>query len=174
MNFEVNAVNSVTSANAGVSASEAADVSMGAIGFPQYNEIDSENYQRAKIFKAETEKEFKNLKSRMELHDEWYHAITGEDYVKFTGDGKMTYGQLREKLGIPPRALRERNGGKNTEAEVIKGTIEIELTDIGWFERRMDDMEAADARAQRRYGNYRAGWERTVTNKELIKWFNEK
>lgn len=173
MDFEVNAVNSVNAAGASAPMSEIKSASAEAISFPQYNRIDEENYQRGKFVKAETEKNLKELKGKMELHDEWYHAITGEDYVKFKGDGKMTYGELREKLGIPPRALRERNGGKNVDTDVIKGTIEIELCDIGWFERRMDDMEAADARAMRAHGNYRAGWERTVTNKEVIKWLNE-
>jgi hypothetical protein len=174
MSLEVNALNNVNSASADASVAAAPKDASGAIAFPQYNAIDDENYHRAKIVKQETENNFKNLKGRMELHDNWYHAIVGEDYVTFQGDGKMTYGELREKLGIPPRALRERNGGKNTDADVIKGKIEIELNDIGWFERRMDDMEAADARAMRAHGMYRAGWERTVSNKELINWFNEK
>ena len=174
MTLEVNALNNVNSVSAESSVAETREASAEAIAFPQYNAIDDENYHRSKIVKEETKNNFKNLKSKMELHDNWYHVIVGEDYVTFKGDGKMTYGELREKLGIPPRALRERNGGKNTDADVIKGTIEIELNDIGWFERRMDDMEAADARAMRAHGDYRAGWERTVSNDELIKWFNEK
>ena len=93
----------------------------------------------------------------------------GDDYIKFKGDGHMTYGQLREQLGIPPKVLSETNNQRLRDEQIVKDT-KIYLNDIGWYEiPDMDELEGRDARAQRSYGNHYAGYERSLTNDEVVK-----
>ena len=81
----------------------------------------------------------------------------------------MTYGELRENLGIPPKVLSETNGKKLTDNQIVKET-KIYLDDIGWYETTPESPEeASDIRAQRRYGNNYAGYSKAISNKEIIK-----
>lgn len=131
-------------------------------------EIDQSNKYLASDTRRKTVANLDALRSQIELHDEWYHAIIGQDYITFTGDGKMTYGELRDKLGIPPRVIRERNGGNNVDADVIKGSIEIELRDIGCFDRRKDEDDAAMTRFYNGQGDYRYGYNHSLSEDEII------
>jgi len=104
-------------------------------------------------------------KNNIELKIPWI----GTDYIKFNGDGKMTYGQLREQLGIPPKVLSETNGKSLRDEQIVKD-VRINLDDIGWYEiPNMSAEEGRDVRAQRNYGNNYAGYDRAITNDEIIK-----
>lgn len=171
--MEISALNAVSSASAAANSEAVTDANSDYEFFGQYDEIERENRMTNKATKEKVTQNLKAMKSKIELHDNWYHFIIGDDYIKLKGDGKLTYGDLREKFGIPPRALSQTNSGNFKDSDIVRGSVEIKLEDMGWFERRMDEMEAADARAQRNYGNYFAGWERTLTNDEIIKILSE-
>jgi len=134
----------------------------------QDDRIKSENAEKRRITQKAVRTNLKSLKSNIELHDEWSHIFIGKDHIKLKGDGKMTYGKLREALGIPPRALSETNKRNLKDTDVIEGTVTINLEDIGWFERSMDENEASQVRAQRSHGDYSAGWERALNNEAII------
>ncbi|CDE45394.1 unknown [Clostridium sp. CAG:768] len=121
------------------------------------------------VNQANTAKSVKNTlrgnKKNIELHEPWI----GSDYIIFKGNGKMTYGDLRQNLGIPPKVLSETNGKRLTDNQIVKET-KIYLDDIGWYETTpMSAAEASDIRAQRRYGNNYAGYSKAISNKEIIK-----
>lgn len=115
--------------------------------------------------KASVQNTLKANKKNIELHEPWI----GSDYINFTGDGKMTYGQLRQQLGIPPKVLSETNGKKLTDNQIVKNT-KIYLDDIGWYETTpQSSEEASDIRAQRRYGNNYAGYTKAISNEDILK-----
>ena len=111
----------------------------------------------------------KGNKKNIELNTPWI----GTDYIIFKGNGKMTYGQLREQLGIPPKVLSETNDKRLRDEQIVKN-VRINIEDIGWYERpRMDEMEARDVRFQRSHGNNHAGYDRAITNKEIINFLRK-
>lgn len=136
--------------------------------FAGYGEIADSNKRMAIYTRENTVANLEALRSQIELHDEWYNVFLGGDYITFTGDGKMTYGELREKLGIPPRVISERNGGHKVDNDIIEGSIEIGLGDIGYFDRRKDEDDAAMTRFYNKQGDYRYGYSPSLEEKEII------
>lgn len=115
--------------------------------------------------KKSVQNTLKSNKKNIELHEPWI----GSDYITFKGNGKMTYGELRQNLGIPPKVLSETNGTKLTDNQIVKET-KIYLDDIGWYETTPESQEeASDIRAQRKYGNNYAGYSKAITDDEILK-----
>ena len=125
----------------------------------------SEDVVNQAATKKNVEHTLKANKENIELHQPWI----GSNYITFKGNGKMTYGELRHILGIPPKVLSETNGKKLTDNQIVKET-KIYLDDIGWYETiPQSSEEASDIRAQRRYGNHYAGYSRALSNEEILK-----
>lgn len=115
--------------------------------------------------KKSVQNTLKSNKKSIELHEPWI----GSDYITFKGNGKMTYGELRKNLGIPPKVLSETNGKKLSDNQIVKET-KIYLDDIGWYETTPESPEeASDIKAQRRYGNNYAGYTKALSNEEILK-----
>ena len=171
--MEISSINAVNSTGAAAKSEAVEELDNSYEFFTPSDRLDRENLEKSRYTKQEVLKNLKELKSKITLHDDWYHFIIGNDHIEIKGDGKLTYGDLRAKFGIPPRALSQTNHGNFKDADVVKGTVTINLEDMGWFERSMDSMEAEDARNQRNYGNYFAGWERALTNEDIIKLLSD-
>ena len=154
-NVEMNALLSSTSEVAGTNT----DITF------QYGDVD-EIINRQNTKKG-VEQSLKAYKGNIELNIPFW----GDDYIIFKGDNKMTYGQLRERLGIPGGVLSETNRESLEDDDKIATDTKIYLNDIGWYEVYPEfEGEAADIRAQRRYGNHHAGYQRAVTNDDIKKW----
>ena len=137
------------------------------IDFNQFG-ID-ENYQNFQATKKRVKSNLDAYKDKMEIKI----PFIGTDYLKFKGDGKMTYGQLREMFGIPPKVLSETNNKKLSDDQIVKD-VRINLDDIGWYERiPEDEIEASDTRNMRNYGVHHAGYEKTLTNDDIKKIFGK-
>lgn len=148
--------------NAAVSGPEYIDSSSTDISF-QYNVEDRINRENTK---ESVENTLKANKQNIELNIPWI----GTDYIIYKGDGKTTYGQLRENLGIPAQVLSETNNKRLADDQLVDET-RINLNDIGWYRvMPQSDIEAQDIKAQRRYGNHYAGYDRAVTNNDVIKY----
>ncbi len=173
--MEINGIEAVSATSAMHSASSVAKSSSDFKNLDFGSEIDNDNALRRQQTREKVEDSLKELKDKLELHDNWYHVFVGEDYFKLKGDGKLTYGKLREMLGIPPKALSKSNPdkGKISDKDVIQGSIEIKFSDIGWFERRMDEMEARDVRNQRNHGNNIAGYSRAVSDSDIFEFLGK-
>ena len=132
--------------------------------FQNYNDIEDTNRRMSEWTKDRVRNNLSAMKDRIELRQPWL----GADYIKFTGDGKMTYGELREWFGIPPRVLSNNNKGNFKDTDVIEGTIKIPLDGIGFYERRMSEMEAQLVQYERAHGDAASGWEKALPNKDII------
>ncbi len=130
-----------------------------------------EDYFQAKSTKDQVKNYLTKNKNKFELVEPF---LFGSDHFKVKGDGKMTYGELRKMLGIPPKVLSETNGKKLKDTDVVEN-IKINLSDIGWYEMATQTKdEAAVYRAERRSGNPYAGYDRSVSNEDILKWFKNK
>lgn len=129
-----------------------------------------ENYFQAKATKEQVENYIKTNKNKFELVEPF---LFDSDHLKIKGDGKMTYGELREMLGIPPQVLSETNGKKLKDTDIVENA-RINLADIGWYELiPQDKIEADDYRAQRQNGNHHAGYDRSINNNDILNWFKK-
>ena len=127
------------------------------------NSGDIEDRIQRENTKESVQNTLQSNKKDFELKIPWI----GTDYVIYKGDGKTTYGQLRERLGIPPKVLSETNGKRLTDEQIVEQT-RINLDDIGWYPvTPQSDIEAQDIRAQRNYGNHYAGYDRAVNNNDI-------
>ena len=146
--------------SASIAASSSTEASKPDISFPDSG---LDDYLTGKNTKETVKNTLRAHKQNIELHVPWI----GSDYIIYKGDGKTTYGTLRQNLGIPPRVLSETNGKNLSDDQIVKDT-KIYLEDIGWYETTPQfEGEAADIRAQRSYGNHFAGYNRSVTNDEV-------
>ncbi|MEE3348581.1 MAG: hypothetical protein VZR09_00935 [Candidatus Gastranaerophilaceae bacterium] len=167
--MEINAIDAVSSANSAQQASSVTSAKA-ELNAQFGSRLDNEN-----MFKRQQTKEFaedflKKYKDKIEVHNDWYHVFVGDDYITLEGDGKLTFKELRENLGIPPTVLSKTNNKKFKDKDVIDGKIEIKLEDIGWFARSIDEMEAQDVRSQRSHGDPYAGYSRAVSDGEIFEW----
>lgn len=112
-------------------------------------------------------------KKDMELNDQWYHFIVGEDHIIYKPKGNITYGQLREQLGIPPKVLSETNNKRLKDDDLIpKGGVKINLNDIGWYPQSgLSPEDCAVNNNLRANGILTAGYDRAISNKEIISMF---
>lgn len=146
--------------SASISGPSAPETSKPDISFPDSG---LDDYLTGKNLKETVKNTLRANKQNIELHEPWI----GSDYIIYKGDGKTTYGTLRQNLGIPPRVLSETNGKNLSDDQIVKNT-KIYLEDIGWYETTPQfEGEAADIRAQRNYGNHFAGYVRSVNNNEV-------
>ncbi len=166
MTMRINAAQG-TGFEAKVSSTEAPDQSVN-INFQNYGP--DENYLRAKETKEQVTAFIKANKDNMELVIPYLFDC---DHIMIAGDGKMTYGELREILGIPPQILSETNNKKLKDTDIVENA-RVNLTDIGWYPLTpQDSTEAADYRAQREAGNHHAGYDRSLNNEDILKMFKE-
>ncbi len=122
--------------------------------------IDRQNTQK------DVEQFLKSKKGNIELKEQWI----GDDYILIKGDGETKYGQLRSYLGIPAGVLSETNDSLK-DTQILKDVTKIYLNDIGWYRvYPQSEIEAADIKAQRRYGNHFAGYQRAITNGDIKEW----
>ena len=164
MTLEINAMNGVsgTSYTSSVGATEGNPD----IRFQGYGP--DENFLQGQITKEVVLKSISANKEKMELVVPF---LFGEDHLVIAGDGKMTYGQLRDMLGIPPKVLSETNNKKLADNQVVKD-IKVNLSDIGWYQLiPQDSAEAADYRRMRDYGDNYAGYDRSLSNEDIKKLF---
>ena len=146
--------------NASISSTQAAGESTPDISFPDSG---LDDYLTGQGLKETVKNALHAYKDNIELHEPWI----GSDYIMYKGDGKTTYGTLRQNLGIPPKVLSETNNKRLSDDQIVKDA-KIYLEDIGWYETTPQfEGEAADIRAQRNYGNHFAGYRRTVNNNEV-------
>lgn len=162
----ISAAAPLTSTSAAASASEAAAPE---IQFP--SGADLENYQAGKAKKQDVTNTLKNLKKSGQMeYSGAYFGFIGKDCIYVKGNGKMTYGQLRHGLGVPPRVLSETNGKKLQDDQKISGQVRVNVEDIGWYAITPEySNEAADIRAQRAAGNHFAGYDRAISYDEVVK-----
>ncbi len=165
--MEINGIDAVSSANS-TQQSSAVTSSSSSLNAQFGNRLDNENMFKRQQMRESVEESLKELKGKIEVHDDWYHVFVGDDYITLEGDGKLTFKELRAKLGIPPTVLSKTNYKKFKDTDVIEGKIDIKLQDIGWFERSMDNMEAQDVRAQRNHGDPYAGYSRALSDGEIL------
>jgi len=148
-----------------------------------YDEFEQENFQRGQIAKQQATDFIKDNANNISYTHKWFDT----DYITFTPPegSTMTYGQLRKQLGIPPGLISKTNPPEQSfidrilgkpvpkdeeviDKNVIKKTIKIPVDQIGWFERRMDDVEAVDARGQRANGNPYGGYDRNFKDNSEV------
>jgi len=166
MTMRINAAQGI-GFEANVSSTEMADQPVN-IDFQNYGP--DENYLQAKETKKQVTEFIKANKDNMKLVVPFLFDC---DHVKIAGDGKMTYGELREMLGIPPQILSETNNKRLKDTDIVENA-RINLTDIGWYPvTPQDSTEAADYRAQRKAGNHHAGYDRSITNEDILKMFKK-
>lgn len=138
------------------------------INFSNYGP--DENYIQSQNTKERAEKFIKANKSKFELVQPLFF---GSDHFKVKGDGKMTYGQLREMLGIPPKVLSETNGKRLKDSDIVENA-KINLSDIGWYLLMPEtEWEAVTYRSLRNNGDNHAGYDRSVSNDDIINWFKK-
>lgn len=129
-----------------------------------YRQINEDNYFRGETAKEKAENFIKANAKNMVYTSKWFRP----DYITYTPSkgSKMTYGQFRERLGIPPGIIRATNGGDKSiiDEKVIDKPVKVTVDQIGWYEMRMTDYEAADARYQRENGNPYGGYDRQYNN----------
>lgn len=112
-------------------------------------------------------------KKEMTLNAQWYHVFVGEDYITYKPKGNITYGQLREQLGIPPKVLSETNNKRLKDDVVIpKEGVKINLLDIGWYPQSgLSREDCAVNNNLRANGILTAGYDRAISNEEIISMF---
>lgn len=151
--------------------------------FKYGDDFSQENYQRGNAAKASAEQFVKANAENLEYTSKWFDP----DYITFTPPegSKMTYGQLREALGIPPGLISKTNPPKQSlidrvlgnevdpkdkviDKNVINKPIKIPVDQIGWYEMRMTDVEAMDARGQRANGNPYGGYDRNFRSNSEV------
>ena len=159
-------VNSVASASSATSASSTTNE------VADFGRYPDEDYYTGQAVKKETTDFIKKHKGSMKLDDSWYHFIIGEDHITYTPKGKITYGQLRDQLNIPPKVLSETNKKKLKDDQVIQGSVRINLSDIGWYPQTgLSSAEQAVNRNLRANGVPTAGYDRAVTDDDIIDCF---
>ena len=123
-------------------------------------QMNEDNYFNGKAAKERAENFIKANADNIVYTSKWFSA----NYITFTPPqgSKMTYGQLRGQLGIPPGVIRATNGGDKSieDKKVIDKPVKVTVDQIGWYEMRMDEMEAADARCRRDHGDPYGGYDR--------------
>ncbi len=160
---EINSIGAANSLPKTTTVSNSAESQPGNISFPQSDD----DYTRGQAVTEDVKQNLKSLKNNIKL-DEALFGLFGTDNIRVTGDGKMTYGQLRDKLGIPPRILGQVNNKELKDSDIIKGEVRVNLEDIGWYETTPQfDFEAQDNQYQRANGNYTAGYDRQISNEDI-------
>lgn len=158
----------ITSVNAAQEVSAPREISETSESYDiKYQGVD-EDFQQGQITKENVKNTLNANKKNIELNT-YSWQFWKDDNIEIKGDGKMTYGQLREKLGIVPGVLSKTNGKKLNDNMIVKDAT-VNLSDIGWYETRYNPEEAADIRFQRRNGNPYAGYDRSVTDNDIINW----
>lgn len=148
-----------------------------------FDEIDRDNYNRGQQAKASAEKFIAENTNNITFTGKWFSP----DYIIYTPPkgSKMTYGQLREKLGIPPGLLSEENNIKpQTEEDrkkksrddyVISGPVKVTVDQIGWYEKRMTTMERDVAKGFADHGDKYAYYDRNyLESSEVSEMIKEK
>ena len=158
--------------NSVASTSKATSTSSSTNEVADFGRYPDDDFYTEQAVKKETTDFIKKHKGSMQLDDSWLHFLIGEDHITYTPKGKITYGQLRDQLNIPPKVLSETNNKKLKDNEIIKGSVKINLSDIGWYPQTgLSRDEQAVNRNLRANGVPTAGYDRAVTNDDIIKCF---
>lgn len=161
-------INSIGAANALPSTTTVKGTSSSQAGNIQFPSATSDDHIRGEVVTKEVKQNLKGLKGKVELN-EAFLGIFGTDHIILKGNGKMTYGQLREKLAIPPGILSKVNNARLSDNQVIKDEVRVNLEDIGWYETTpQSQIEADDIVYQRSIGNSVAGYNRKLSNEDII------
>lgn len=165
---EINSVGALNATTATTATSATTSSKKPQVVFDQFPSLES--FERTNVHDS-VKKFLETNKGNIEVDTSWYHIFVGNDHITFTPNGKITYGQLRENLGIPPKILSTTNNKKLTDDQEIKEPVKINIDDIGWYAQQdLYPEERAVNQSLRDGGVLTAGYDRAVKSEDIVNW----